>query len=72
LALIGLMNLTVSFSLALYVAMKSRKVRFKAWRLLIKNLATRLNQSPLDFIMPPKKAGVEQLPIAQESTQQKL
>ncbi len=55
LALIGFMNLTVSFSLALYVAMKSRKVRFKAWRLLIKNFGTRLNQSPLDFVMPPKK-----------------
>lgn len=54
LALIGLVNLTVSFSLALYVAMKSRKVRFKQWRLLLGNLASRLNQHPGEFIMPPK------------------
>ena len=56
LILIGFMNLTVSFGLALYVAMKSRKVRFKQWRLLIKNLASRLNQHPGEFILPPKKS----------------
>lgn len=55
LMLIGLMNLSVSFSLALYVAMKSRGVRFKQWRLLIARLATRLNQHPAEFILPPKK-----------------
>jgi site-specific recombinase len=56
LALIGFVNLAVSFSLALYVAMKSRKVRFKQWRLLLGNLATRLNQHPGEFIFPPKKS----------------
>ncbi len=56
LVLIGCVNLVVSFSLALYVAMKSRKVRFKQWRLLLSNLANRLNQHPAEFIMPPKKA----------------
>ncbi|HYN53335.1 MAG TPA: site-specific recombinase [Methylotenera sp.] len=56
LILIGFLNLTVSFSLALYVAMKSRKVRFKQWRLLLRNLASRLNQYPGEFIMPPKKS----------------
>ncbi len=55
LVLIGFVNLAVSFSLALYVAMKSRKVRFKQWRLLLGNLATRLNQHPGEFIFPPKK-----------------
>lgn len=54
LALIGLGNLMVSFSLALYVAMKSRKVRFNDWRLLLRNLASRLNQHPAEFIFPPK------------------
>jgi site-specific recombinase len=54
LVLIGFVNLSVSFSLALYVAMKSRKVRFKQWRLLLSNLATRLNQHPGEFIFPPK------------------
>jgi site-specific recombinase len=55
LVLIGFINLVVSFSLALYVAMKSRKVRFKQWRLLLGNLATRLNQHPGEFIFPAKK-----------------
>lgn len=55
LLLIGLVNLSVSFSLALYVAMKSRGVRFKQWRLLIARLATRLNQHPAEFVLPPKK-----------------
>ncbi|MDO9280983.1 MAG: site-specific recombinase [Methylotenera sp.] len=54
-ALIGVVNLAVSFGLALYVAMKSRKVKFKQWRLLMKNLASRLNQHPAEFVMPPKK-----------------
>ncbi len=56
LGLIGLMNLAVSFSLALYVAMKSRKVRFSQWRLLLKSLAKRINEHPGEFILPPKKA----------------
>jgi site-specific recombinase len=54
LMLIGFVNLTVSFSLALYVAMKSRKIRFTQWRLLLGSLATRLNQYPGEFIFPPK------------------
>jgi len=62
LALIGLGNLMVSFSLALYVAMKSRKVRFNDWRLLLKNLASRLNQHPIEFILPPKDLPREDLP----------
>jgi site-specific recombinase len=36
--------------------MKSRKVRFNQWRALIKSLATRLNQHPGEFILPPKKS----------------
>jgi site-specific recombinase len=56
LVLIGFVNLSVSFSLALYVGMKSRKVRFKQWRLLLGNLATRLNQHPGEFIFPPKES----------------
>ncbi len=56
LALIAFMNLTVSFALALYVAMKSRKIRFKQWRAFIRQFASRLNQQPGEFIMPPKKS----------------
>jgi len=68
LALIGLGNLMVSFSLALYVAMKSRKVRFNDWRLLLKNLASHLNQHPIEFILPPKDLPPENLP-SKEPTQ---
>jgi len=56
LMLIGLVNLAVSFCLALYVAMKSRKVRFKQWRQLLRSLATRINQHPGEFILPPKNS----------------
>lgn len=55
LAVIGFANLSVSFSLALYVAMKSRKVRFHAWRQLVKNLLSHLNQNMRAFILPPRK-----------------
>lgn len=61
LVLIGIVNLAVSFGLALYVAMKSRKVRFKQWRLLLGNLATRLNQHPGEFILPPQKSPIVKL-----------
>jgi len=56
--LIGFVNLAVSFSLALYVAMKSRKVRFMQWRLLLLKLAGRLNQHPGEFIFPPNKSTI--------------
>jgi len=55
LVLIGLINLAVSFGLALYVAMKSRKVHFNQWHTLVVSLAKRLNEHPAEFIMPPKK-----------------
>jgi len=67
LALIGLGNLMVSFSLALYVAMKSRKVRFNDWRLLLRNLASRLNQHPIEFILPPKDLPPKALPPQEPS-----
>lgn len=62
LVLIGLINLAVSFGLALYVAMKSRKVRFNQWRTLVVSLAKRLNEHPAEFIMPPKKSSAPEQP----------
>jgi len=56
--LIGTVNLLVSFRLALYVAMKSRKVSFAQWGMLIKAVLNRLNQHPADFFLPPKKTKV--------------
>ncbi len=51
---VAIMNLAVSFGLALYVAMKSRKVSFAQWRLLFSKVLTRLNHHPGDFVLPPK------------------
>ncbi len=53
-ALIGIVNLLVSFTLALYVAMKSRKVSFMQWRLLLSALLRRLFSQPRDFLLPPR------------------
>ena len=53
--LIGTMNLAVSFGLALYVAMKSRKVTFAQWRQLVAALFRRLFTSPREFFLPPRR-----------------
>ena len=52
--LIGVVNLVVSFGLAIYVAMKSRKLSFAQWRTFLKTLLNRLNQHPAEFFFPPK------------------
>lgn len=62
--LVGITNLVVSFSLALYVAMKSRKVTFAQWRLLLKTLVKRFIQNPALFLLPPRttsRSETEQL-----------
>lgn len=53
---IGLVNLGVSFSLTLYVTMKSRRIRFSQTRELFKLLVARFRHRPLDFFFPPKEA----------------
>ena len=54
--LIGTTNLLVSFSLALFVALRSRQVRFiKGWSLL-KALLLHLVRRPIDFFVAPKTA----------------
>lgn len=53
--LVATANLLTSFFLALYVAMKSRKVRFEQWRIFTKTLLSRLNQHPDEFFLPPKQ-----------------
>ncbi len=52
--LIGTVNLLVSFSLALYVAMKSRQLSFAQWRVLVKAILRRLWRQPSEFLMAPK------------------
>lgn len=53
-ALIGLANLMVSFTLALSVAMKARKVTFAHWPTLLKSVGRRFRQKPGEFLLPPK------------------
>jgi len=53
-ALIGLVNLTVSFGLALWVALRARKVRFRHGFRMLRALGRRLRVAPLDFFIGPK------------------
>ena len=51
---IGITNLLVSFGLALLVALRSRRVRFKRGALLLKSLLFWLLRRPQDFFIAPK------------------
>ncbi|MDR0717081.1 MAG: site-specific recombinase [Azoarcus sp.] len=51
--LIGMVNLLVSFTLALYVAMRSRNITFAQGRTFSTLVLRRLFTRPLDFIFPP-------------------
>ena len=53
---IGAVNLLVSFSLALFVALRSRQVRFSQRPALLRALLMRFVTAPLDFLLPPKNA----------------
>jgi site-specific recombinase len=56
-ALVGLVNLAVSFTLALMVAMRARRVRFAHARPLTLAVARRFVSAPLDFFRPPREGG---------------
>ncbi len=51
---VGAVNLLVSFSLALFVALRSRQARFRHWPALLKALLMHFLTAPLDFFIPPK------------------
>jgi site-specific recombinase len=51
--LIGLVNLTVSFSLTLTMAMRARRISFAQGRTLFGILGRRLLTRPYDFLLPP-------------------
>jgi site-specific recombinase len=55
-ALIGLVNLTVSFALALYVALRSRGATFASIPSLVVHTARRVAKNPLHLLMPPRGA----------------
>ncbi|MDR2209556.1 MAG: site-specific recombinase [Azoarcus sp.] len=61
-ALIGLVNLLVSFSLALYVAMRSRSITFAQGRIFSTLVLRRFFNRPLDFIFPPRSVEVSAAP----------
>jgi len=52
---IGSVNLLVSFSLALFVALRARQTHFRQWPALLRALLNRLFSGPRDFIVPPKE-----------------
>ena len=56
-ALIGLMNLVVSFSLSLYVAMRARRITFAQRRTLAGMLLRRFVTRPRDFLVPPREGS---------------
>lgn len=55
-ALIGFINLTVSFTLALYVALRSRGTTFAAVPSVVVHIVQRLLKNPLRVLMPPRGA----------------
>jgi len=54
-ALIGLVNLMVSFTLALIVALRSKDVKFLEWGRLIQLIFAHLVSHPSDFLWPREK-----------------
>jgi site-specific recombinase len=54
-ALIGMVNLLVSFGLALWVALRARKTRFYHGFRLLRALGQRLRAAPLDFFIGPRE-----------------
>ncbi len=55
--LVGVVNVVVSFTLALLLAMKARRVRFRHALPLLTLLARRFARRPLDFFRPPRDAA---------------
>ncbi|MBN8443745.1 MAG: site-specific recombinase [Thauera sp.] len=55
--LIGLVNLAVSFSLTLTVAMRARRISFAQGRSLVRMLLQRFLKHPQEFLLPPLRAA---------------
>ena len=55
-AVVATINLLTSFGLAIYVAMKSRQVRYRHWKAFARELLTSLYRQPGKFLLPPKKS----------------
>ncbi|WP_297336948.1 site-specific recombinase [Algoriphagus sp.] len=59
---IGLMNFLVSFSLAIFVAIKSRGVNFKETRKLIRTIFVWFLYRPSEFFFPPRPSKLKKKP----------
>jgi site-specific recombinase len=57
--LIGFLNVTVAFSLALWTAIKSRNIKSIQRSVIYKALLTRFRKKPLSFFYPVKNKLVE-------------
>ncbi|WP_411886987.1 site-specific recombinase [Hydrocarboniphaga effusa] len=57
---IGLINLSVSFGLALRVALRAQRVRFEDRRGLLRRIGRRFIERPGEFFWPPKAAEPKQ------------
>jgi site-specific recombinase len=64
---IGTVNLLVSFGLALWVALRSRQVRFKHGWQLLKALGRRFRQGPIAFFFGSREEEAAPLALADES-----
>ncbi len=64
--LIGLVNLTVSFALALWMALKARAVVFAQTRELLRRLWQRLRSAPGSFFRPPRETPFDSPPSFRE------
>jgi site-specific recombinase len=58
-ALVFVLNLSVSFGLALAVAMRARDVQASDQRRFLAALGRRMLRSPLEFLLPPRQAKAE-------------
>ncbi|MDB5952825.1 MAG: recombinase [Massilia sp.] len=57
---IGAVNLVVSFSLALWVALRARKIRFEQGIRLLRALGRRFLAAPIDFFIGPRDLSPDQ------------
>ena len=57
---IGAVNLVVSFSLAMWVALRARKIRFKQGIRLLRALGRRFLAAPIDFFIGPRDLSPDQ------------
>jgi site-specific recombinase len=61
---IGLMNLTVSFSLAIFVATRACGIQSPERRTIYRAVARRVRQHPLSFVVPTRGSEVKAVPAA--------